>query len=111
MDVVRFIMSNQLDNIIFTKHALERVKDRVVDKRLVVDVIKFPDKVITLADGKQKFLKTIGGRRFQVVTTYLKNERKWLVVSVWVRGEKDRKSLVFQVLESLKQLVKWLLKF
>jgi hypothetical protein len=41
-----------------------------------------------------------------VVAYYLDDERKWLVKSVWVRGEDDPKPLWWQMLTLIPRLVR-----
>ena len=95
--------------VIFTNHSLNRLKDRHIDQQDIISVIQHSDRVVRLEKSKKKFIKQINDRNIQVVATYIKPEKKWLVVSVWVRGEEDRAPLVWQILVSLAQVIKFVL--
>lgn len=96
--------------IILSKHALERARSRRIELALIEKVIANPDKKFRLDDEKTKFLKKVDNRRYQVVATYLKNENKWLVISVWVRGEDDRLPLIWILISAPFRLLWWLIK-
>jgi hypothetical protein len=83
----------QRDKIILTRHAQERMKLRRITEAMIVTAIKKPDQHYVEADGDTKFIKTVQSRTLHVVSAYLTNERKWLVKSVWVRGEDDPQPL------------------
>lgn len=76
-------------NVIFTKHALERMKLRRITPDMVVKAIKSPEQQEKEDDGDTKFIKVINKRNLHVVANYQTDEKKWLVVSTWVRGEDD----------------------
>jgi hypothetical protein len=82
-------MQQETKNVVFTDHALERAKLRKVTQAMMVSAITQPDRKQPEADGDTKFIKDIQKRNVQVVATYLNDEKKWLVKSVWVRGEDD----------------------
>lgn len=97
-------------NLIFTKHGKERLNDRTITADAVYQVINSPDQ--KFEQGKNwKFIRLLQGRKYHVVASYLKSERTWLIVSVWVRGEEDRVPLVWQLLTLPFKGVWWLLKF
>lgn len=74
----------------WTDHALERARRRGLSQSEIVAVLRHPDKTFP---GKKldsvKFIRTINGRRIHAVAA-LNEERKWILMSVWVRGEEDR---------------------
>jgi len=96
--------------IIFTKHALERLAARHIDKQDIIETLQYPQRFKSQPDGKRKFIKYINGRHLQAVATHIPSEDKWIVVSVWVRGEQDQESLVWRVLVSFAKLAIWLVK-
>jgi len=61
----------------------------------IEQLILFPDHKKELGDDKFKFQKIISKRNYQAVATWLAKENKWLIISVWVRGEEDRPPLVW----------------
>lgn len=92
-------MQREYQGFIFTKHAIERSQKRSISQHDVVQVLKYPE--ITQPTDKPanlKFIKTVGDRPIHVVATLLPREKKWLVVSVWVRGEDDQPSLAWRLL-------------
>ncbi|MCA9372851.1 hypothetical protein KC921_02000 [Candidatus Woesebacteria bacterium] len=100
-------MSISKSQIILTKHALSRGKQRYVSQERIEQALTNPDKTINLEDNKTKFVRVINERQFQVVATYLPKENKWLVISAWVRGEEDRQSLLESILLSIGKLILW----
>lgn len=88
-------------DVILTTHAEERLRLRRIPKRYAVATVHRPDAREPEADGKMRFTKTIRERKVQVVAKYLEDERKWLVVSAWVRGEEDPLPLWRRILNRL----------
>ena len=76
--------------VIWTDHALERINKRRVSQNDVVAVLRHPDRTFP---GKKKdtvkFIRDIEDRRYHVVAS-LNEYKKWVVVSVWVKGEEDQ---------------------
>jgi len=96
---------------IFTKHALERLHQRSISKDVVVQTLKYPDETQpTSKEGSLKFIRTIDQRLMQVVATYVPAQKKWLVISVWVRGEDDQESLSWRLLTWPFKAAWWLVK-
>lgn len=93
-------------NVVFTKHALARLDDRTITQDAVYRVIQSPDRRFE-RDDTTKFIRTLNGRKYHVVASYLKKEHKWLVVSVWVRGEDDKISLAWQLITLPFRLAWW----
>jgi hypothetical protein len=77
------------DEIVFTKHANERLAQRKITREMVISTIEIPEKYFVEGDGNTKFISTVDGRTLHVVCQPLVEERKWLVKTVWVRGEDD----------------------
>lgn len=103
-------MTKQYKNIIFTNHALDRLKDRSINYAHIADVVNYPDKKFHTKGESWKFIKTINGRKIHTVATYLKDDRKWLVISVWVRGENDKAPFIWQLLTLPFRLIWWIFK-
>lgn len=91
-------MPHTYQNLIFTNHAYNRLKERSISEDNVAMVIHRSDEKVSKADGKTKFIKTINDRLIHVVAEFLSSENKWLVISVWVRGEEDRVPLAWKVI-------------
>jgi hypothetical protein len=92
-------MQKEYQGLIFTNHALERVQKRSVSQYDVAQVLKYPDATQeTEKPGSTKFIKKINDRNLHVVATYLPEQKQWLIVSVWVRGEEDQPALAWQVI-------------
>lgn len=96
--------------VILSKHALERARSRHIELAVIEQVILSPDQKINLKDGKFKFIKNLDNRRYQVIAASVKKEDKWLVISVWVRGEDDQAPLMWKIITLPFRLLWWLLK-
>jgi hypothetical protein len=91
-------MQREYKNVIFTKHALERIRKRRMSQDMIVQAIKGPERDFIEEDGDTRFIRDVNGRQVHVVAHYLDDERKWLVKTTWVRGEDDVKPLWQRVL-------------
>jgi hypothetical protein len=97
-------------DILFTNHALQRLKYRRITQEMVAAAIKKPDRKELEADGDTKFIRTIDRRSLHVVSMYLPDQKKWLVKSVWVRGEDDPRPFWLRLLMLPIALLKHLTK-
>ena len=63
-------------------------------------------------EGKRskKFVRTISGRNYHVIAQWKSIEQKWLIISVWVRGEDDKESLSVQIVLLPFRLLWWIFK-
>lgn len=76
--------------IIFTTHAKQRMQKRRMAQSDIELAVKSPDRTFPGEKPETvKFIKTIHGRRHEVIGKYLNDQKAWLVLSVWVRGEDD----------------------
>lgn len=80
----------EYQNLVFTDHALQRLKKRRISQAAAAKTIAAPDEKEAEADGDFVFKKVWQGRDYHIVAMWLADERKWLVKSAWVRGEEDR---------------------
>ncbi len=69
--------------IIWTKHALERNKERQITSSWVESTINSPDKSFPEEDGKVKYIKNFGKQTVSVVTAKGDNG-EYLVISAWI---------------------------
>jgi hypothetical protein len=99
-----------MPKITLSKHALDRARSRKMELYAIEQLILFPDQKTELEDGKCKFQKNISGRHYQAVGTWLAKENKWLIISVWVRGEEDELPLAWRIIILPVQLLWWLLR-
>lgn len=86
-------MANTSKNFILTNHAEQRMKLRRITHEMIAKTIQKPDEREPESDGDTQFIRTLEKRQVHVVAKYLDDEKKWLVKSVWVRGEEDPKPL------------------
>jgi hypothetical protein len=99
------------NKFIFTNHALERLQQRSISQSMAESVLHNPDRTETgKKPGTVKFIRTLNGRNIQIVATLLEDQRKWLVVSAWVRGEDDKVPFVWQVITLPFRFSWWLLR-
>lgn len=83
-------MGRTSHDVIFTKHALQRLQKRRISQAAVAKAIAAPDTKEAEGDGDVVFKKVYQGRNYHVVALWLPDERRWLVKSAWVRGEEDQ---------------------
>ena len=100
-------MQSEYQNVVFTKHAIHRLKKRRISQDAAVQAIRTPDEHFIEDDGDTRFVKTVNGRNVHVVGSYLKDEKRWMVITAWVRGEEDRPALVLRLLMLPLRLVAW----
>lgn len=102
--------SQTYKNLIFTTHALERMSDRSISPHAVWQVISAPEKTKSSGEGAKKYIKTLSERKYHIVAKYLAQEQKYLVISVWVRGEDDKVSFVWQLIALPFKFIWWQVK-
>jgi len=92
-------MDKNYKNLVFTNHALERLKLRSISQDQVQQVLSYPDKKNPSNKLQQvKFIRLIDNRNIHLVAKYLSDQNKWLIVSVWVRGEEDPTPLMWKII-------------
>lgn len=100
-----------MSDFIFTKHALERLAKRSISQEDAEAVLRYPGRTMPgQKPGTVKFIRNLHNRNMQIVATYLHDQKKWLVVSAWVRGEEDKVPLVWQLITLPFKLLFWLLQ-
>jgi hypothetical protein len=102
-------MAARYQDIILTDHADYRQSYRSLTKQGIYQAIHQPDKKIRIEQDKWKFIKTINGRPYHVIASFLPNKQKWLVISVWVRGEDDRPPLLWKLITLPFKLLWWVI--
>jgi hypothetical protein len=80
--------------VVFTKHARERLELRRIGEDMAIQIMRNPSTTLTIDDGKIKFIGKSMGAKVQVVGKPIPEQNKWLVVSLWVRGEDDAGNFV-----------------
>lgn len=99
-------MEREIKAVIFTNHAHERLRQRRITQKMVVQAIQQPDRTEKEDDGDTKFTKTINGRALQVIGHWETDENKWLVKSAWVRGEEDTPpSVIGQMIALIQRIL------
>jgi hypothetical protein len=76
-------------SIVLTKHARERMTTRRISQRAIERTVQASDQQKQEDDGDTQFIKTVSARRVHVIAKPLPDEHKWLIKTVWVRGEAD----------------------
>ena len=76
-------MGNKFDGVIWTNHALQRLRERGIKQGDAWATWKNPDKSrYAKAKGAWIYYRTYGNQRIEVVAK--QNERKeWVILSVW----------------------------
>ena len=97
--------------IIYTKHAQERLRKRNLSKLDIEDTIRYPDKkYCSQSESGDKFIKKQGTRRYHVIAKYLPQQKAYLVVSAWVRGEEDQPDFGWRLITAPLRLIWWVIK-
>jgi hypothetical protein len=97
-----------MSEFIFTKHALQRLQERSISIDQAESVLRHPTQTFPgKKDGTIKFVRDVNGRNTQLVATYLPDQKKWLVVSAWVRGEEDKVPFMWVLITAPFKLIWW----
>lgn len=72
-----------MSDIIWTKHAKERNKERKITENWVEQTINSPDKTKFQDDGKTEYRKRFGDQIVTVVATKSR-EGRYLILSTWI---------------------------
>lgn len=99
-----------MPKITLSKHALERARSRKMELYGIEKLILFPDDKVSLGENKFKFYKNVSKRHYQAIGTYLAKEDKWLIISVWVRGEEDSLPLAWLIITAPFRFLWWFIK-
>jgi hypothetical protein len=87
-------LQREYQNVIFTNHALERLSLRELTQAMIVSAVTQPDEKRIEDDGDTRFIKSFAGRRVHVVAKFDADDGKWVVKTVWVRGEDDEDNVL-----------------
>ncbi|NCN45068.1 MAG: hypothetical protein COU63_00640 [Candidatus Pacebacteria bacterium CG10_big_fil_rev_8_21_14_0_10_36_11] len=101
-------MNQTYKNLVFTKHAWERLDDRSISQDIIYQVVNSPDKTFHNQQN-YKFIRTINGRKIHVVATPV-DQGKMLIISTWVRGEDDREPFIWLLITLPFKILWWCLK-
>ncbi len=78
-------MDNHYGGVIWTNHALERLKQRSIDQRVALSTLKQPERSrFATNQSAWVYNRTFGKQDIEVVATRNK-QREWVVMSVWSR--------------------------
>ena len=99
-----------MPRIVLSKHAMARARSRQMELYGIEQLILFPDNKKSLGENKFKFQKIVKQRNYQAIATWLDKENKWLIISVWVRGEEDQLPLAWLIITAPLRLLWWLVK-
>lgn len=92
-------MDKYFKNLIFTDHALERMSLRGISQDQIKQTLDYPDRTFASDKPNQiKFIRSLNNRTIHVVGKHLDDQKKWLIISVWVRGEDDPIPLMWQLI-------------
>lgn len=92
-------MNNDLPDInhktvVFTKHAREQLNLRRVGEDMIIQVMRNPGTTYNEDNGKIKFIGKVMGTKLHAVCKPILEENKWLVITLWIRGEDDAGNFV-----------------
>jgi len=75
--------------VVFTKHARERMNLRNIGEDMIIQIMRNPSQTFDADDGKIKFIGKAMGAKIHAICKPLPDENKWIVITLWVRGEND----------------------
>lgn len=97
-------------NMIWTDHAVERLKKRHISQADALKVMANPTKTFPgKKPGTVKFIRTINDRRIHLVGK-LNEQKQWVVLTAWVRGEEDRDDVVVRIVKWIFSMIFKILK-
>jgi hypothetical protein len=67
--------------LIFTRHALQRMTQRLVSKEQVAETLEFPDEILPGNDGEEIAIKSYGSRDVRVVFQEIESDT-YLILTV-----------------------------
>ena len=82
------------NTVVFTRHAKERLDLRRIGEDMVIQVMRSPSTTHRMDDGKIKFIGKSMGAKVHVIGKPIPEQNKWIVISLWVRGEDDAGNFV-----------------
>lgn len=96
-------------SIVLTHHAQERMQLRRISEAQVLATLQKPDYTQPSREQEEVLVsvKLLSGRKMHVVSKYLADENKTLVLSVWVRGEDDSTPLSWQLITLPFRAITW----
>lgn len=101
--------AREYHQLIFSKHAWERLRLRSLDPELIAQTISKPDRTVPgVKPETAKFVRRLNGRQIHAVATYLPQKKRWLVISVWVRGEDDPIPLTWKIIATPFKFLWWM---
>ena len=88
------------------------MSERSISNDSIFRVIQAPDTIKGDKNGTKpiKFIRVFNGRLYHVVAQWKRQEQSWLIISVWVRGEDDRESIIVQLLMLPFKLLWWIIR-
>ena len=73
-----------MKKLIWTKHSLQRIKDRKIPKKYLTDAFYKPDKILDSRQrGTKKFIRYYG-KHEAVVVAGPNDGGEWIVISCWI---------------------------
>jgi hypothetical protein len=103
-------MPHTYKNLIFTNHAYDRIKSRSISNHAIYETIRNPDKQQRKSGESVKYIRRVTDRNYHVVATYKEDQKKYLVISAWVRGEDDRVPLLWRIVKFTFKTIWMILK-
>lgn len=103
-------MQSEYKNVVFSKHAIQRLKKRKISQDAVVKTLNKPAEKEEEDNGNVKFIKEVNQREIHVIANWLEDENRWIVVSAWVRGEDDPRPIWQWVFILPYRLLRWVFK-
>lgn len=71
--------------IVFSKHAIEKIMERNIDEKLIKDTIMAPEKIVDSREGAKIAHREIKNKMLRVV--FKEEEKYYIVVTAYLTGK------------------------
>jgi hypothetical protein len=78
-------MNREYNGVIFTNHALERLKERGITQATAFATLAHPDRSRYAASNKAWIYNRTFGKEMVEVVAFQNEKKEWIIVSVWSR--------------------------
>ncbi|WP_293449181.1 DUF4258 domain-containing protein [Persephonella sp.] len=75
-------------NFKFSKHAIQRIKERNIKEEWIIEAIKIPDEIVEVSDTEHRYFKIIKDFDNRVLKVVLNPESNIIITVYFDRGKK-----------------------
>jgi len=78
-------------NFKFSKHALERIKERKIQEKWIIETLENPDEIIEISDTEHRYYKAIKDFGDRILKVVLNPQSNIIITVYFDRGKKKWK--------------------